>query len=192
MQAHIATSRLIGERIKATRKDFTTAQECDIFISVLYDTIISEDYIRSKKRCFNFHPGILPEYRGSGAYSWAIINGEKETGVTLHEIDKSVDHGNIIDIVKFPILPTDTAESLFRKAEDVIMAMFTEWYPKLITLDYRSYPQDESKARMYYRMDLDAMRDLTKYVRAFTFKGKPCAYYKDSNNNDHTLEWENL
>lgn len=174
---HIATSRKIGERCRewaATYYHMQPMDDCDIFISVLYDKIIPEEYIKSRP-CFNFHPGILPWYRGAGAYSWAIINGEFETGVTLHEIDKDIDHGPVIDIRRFPILTDDTAETLFHKAEDLIFIMFKAWLHRLVGGHYKAHPQQEG--RTYYRKDLERARDLTRYRRAFQFEGKPHAFY---------------
>ena len=89
--------------------------ECEVFISVLYDKILPASFLEGR-RCYNFHPGILPQYRGAGAFSWAILNGEKETGITLHEIDGDIDHGPIINISRFPVLPYDTASKLYEVA----------------------------------------------------------------------------
>ncbi|MGZ8691232.1 MAG: formyltransferase family protein, partial [Gaiellaceae bacterium] len=68
MKVHIATSRQVGEDCKKLVSGLVSMEECDIFISVLYEQIISDEFIHSKKACFNFHPAILPEYRGIGAY----------------------------------------------------------------------------------------------------------------------------
>lgn len=178
MKLCIATSRPIGERCAVIAKELgyelVDSDVCDVFISVLFDQIIPESFIRSKP-CFNFHPGILPWYRGAGAYSWAIINGEMEAGVTLHEIDKDIDHGDVIDIERFPILFEDTAETLFVSAEKTIEFMFRHWLPKLTKGDYQAVKQDAG--RIYYRRDLEKVKNLTRFIRAFTFKGKENAYY---------------
>lgn len=178
---HIATSRGIGEKCKewAISNGYALypAEDCDVFISVMYDKLIPQDYIDQHK-CFNFHPGVLPWYRGAGAYSWAIINGEFESGVTLHEIDKDIDHGRVIRIERFPIDSDDTSGTLFKKAEDTILSMFSEWLPKLINGEYDSHEQESG--RIYYRKDLDKVKDLTRFIKAFTFEGKEDAYYYDS------------
>lgn len=179
MKIHIATSRPIGERCiqwaKEQGYELTSMEECEIFISVLYDTLITQHFINSKAGCFNFHPGILPEYRGSGAYSWVIINEEKVTGVTLHQIERSIDGGGIIDMQAFEIKPNDTAESLFRQAEELISQMFKHWLPKLIASDFKL--MFNMGGKIYYRKDLEKAKDLTRFIRAFTFEGKENAYY---------------
>lgn len=196
-KVYIATSREIGQKcIRWATNNMPEGFElvsdfdkCDIFISVLYDRLLSETEIASKKKCFNFHPGILPYHRGSGSYSWVIINNEQLAGVTLHEIDKSIDHGLIIEIKKFPVDPDSTAESLFKEAEYWIEFMFRDWFERLLTGNYPIQKQDERVAKLYYRKELEIARDLTKFVRAFTFHGKPKAFYYKKNGESVELEY---
>ena len=94
MKVHIATSRPIGMKCALWYSNSAPiwrgytekVKLADVVVSVLYDQLFTEEFIKSKKAVYNFHPGILPEYRGAGLYSWAIINGEKEFGITLHKI----------------------------------------------------------------------------------------------------------
>ena len=55
------------------------------------------------KQAVNFHSAILPKYRGRHGSVWAMINDEKELGVSIHEIDESFDNGKILSIESFPI-----------------------------------------------------------------------------------------
>ncbi len=179
MKIHIATARPIGERCIAwalkAGYELVSMDECEVLISVLYDKILPASFLEGR-RCYNFHPGILPQYRGAGAFSWAILNGETETGITLHEIDGDIDHGPIIDIWRIPIKADATAESLFEEACDDIFAMFKSRLPALLA-GCSSTPQDESLARFYPRKALEGARDLSRFARAFHFPGKPEAYY---------------
>ncbi|MDN5344357.1 MAG: methionyl-tRNA formyltransferase [Clostridia bacterium] len=95
----------------------------------------------------NYHPSLLPAYRGGSAMNWAIINGETETGVTIHQIDAGVDTGPIILQERVPISPDDTVKSLY----------FDKLYPlgvKMIAAAVRLIregkaapgPQDEGRA----------------------------------------------
>ncbi|MFC1798396.1 methionyl-tRNA formyltransferase [Thermodesulfobacteriota bacterium] len=61
----------------------------------------------------NYHPSLLPKYRGGSAINWAIINGETETGVTIHQIDAGVDTGPIVLQEKVAIDPDDTVKRLY-------------------------------------------------------------------------------
>jgi len=66
-----------------------------------------------KYKAINYHPSLLPKYRGGSAINWAIINGETETGVTIHYIDAGIDTGDIIIQERVPISPEDTVASLY-------------------------------------------------------------------------------
>lgn len=61
----------------------------------------------------NYHPSLLPKYRGGSAINWAIISGESETGVTIHFIDQGVDTGPILLQERVAIAPDDTVKSLY-------------------------------------------------------------------------------
>ncbi len=61
----------------------------------------------------NYHPSLLPKYRGGSAINWAIIKGERETGVTIHFIDEGVDTGPILLQEKVDITPDDTVKSVY-------------------------------------------------------------------------------
>lgn len=64
---------------------------------------------------FNLHASLLPQYRGAAPINWAIINGEKVTGVTTFFLQHEIDTGNIIFQEKAPILPEDNFETLYHK-----------------------------------------------------------------------------
>ena len=182
-KVYIATSRKIGEKCRqwATAnlppgyEIVEDSSQSDIFISVLYDKILTPFFINSRK-CFNFHPGILPQYRGAGAYSWVLINGDDKTGITLHLMDDGIDSGDIIEIRAFPVdKKKDTAYTLYQRGEKTMFKMFK---------------QDESFAALYYRKDLSAIKDLSKYIRGLTFKDKESAYYVDNQGNKKYIHFE--
>lgn len=187
MKIHI-TPTAVGQRCRewaATNlpsgHELTDSMEdCEIFFSLFYNQLISKEFITAKKKCFNFHGGLLPEYRGSGTINFAIINGEKETGVTLHEIDDRIDHGPVIAAEKIPISETDTAQTIYEKMEDLIVEMFKKWFVRLIAFEYKAIPQDHSRARIYTRQDLQRAKNLTPFARAYTFYDKEKAFYINS------------
>jgi len=179
----IATSRPIGQKCIAWAKDNTPPgfelteelESADIIISVMYEKILSSDYINDRV-CFNFHPGVLPEYKGSGAFSWVIINQEDKAGVTLHLIDRGIDTGDVIEIREFLIGKEDTAHSLFIRGESLLFKMFKDWYTDLIRGHFVATPQ-RSKGRLYYKKDLQKAKNLTRFIKAFYFPNKEAAYY---------------
>lgn len=73
----------------------------------------------SKIMAVNMHPSLLPAYRGAMPAEWAILRGEKETGVTLVKMSPQFDRGDIIAQQKIPIEPTDTRETLYKKLYDL-------------------------------------------------------------------------
>lgn len=193
----ILTSRDIGDKcIEWARKNLPISHvlhdnpsESDIIISVLYDKILPLNLIKSKN-CFNFHPGILPEYRGAGAFSWCLINKDIKSGVTLHLIDEGIDTGDIIEIREFIISPKDTAFSLYLKGQKMIFKMFKEWFPDILEGDYIATPQPKEREATYYRKDLNKVKDLSHYIRAFHFPKKESAYYLNNKGEKKYINFE--
>ncbi|GAB4249590.1 MAG: methionyl-tRNA formyltransferase [Vicingaceae bacterium] len=95
---------------------------------------------------FNLHASLLPKYRGAAPINWAIINGEKETGVTTFFLQHQIDTGNIILQEKIKIEPNDTAGTL----HDKLMNLGAEIVVKTVQLieagNYKTQPQNEQLA----------------------------------------------
>jgi methionyl-tRNA formyltransferase len=90
--------------------------DLDLIIVCGYKFIIPREIFSIPKRgTINIHPSMLPRYRGQHVINWAIINGEKETGVTLHFMDDTLDTGDIILQKKVPIQIEDTAKELHNR-----------------------------------------------------------------------------
>lgn len=123
----------------------------DMGISWSYSQLISKELIQCfPKGIVNMHGGLLPKYRGANVLNWAIINGEYETGVTLHYIDEKIDTGNIIVQRSVPILLDDTALTLREKLEKCAVNLFEDTWDNIKTKRINVIPQDENKSR-YYR-----------------------------------------
>ncbi|MEW6672494.1 MAG: methionyl-tRNA formyltransferase [Thermodesulfobacteriota bacterium] len=95
----------------------------------------------------NYHPSLLPKYRGGSAINWAVISGERETGVTIHQIDEGVDTGPIVLQEKVAISPEDTVKSLYFEK---LYPLGIKLIPRAVALiregKARPLPQDESEA----------------------------------------------
>ncbi len=74
----------------------------------------------------NLHPSLLPKYRGAAPIQWALINGEKETGITLMLLDAGEDTGDIICMERIPIELEDTAETLHQQLADIGARLLVE------------------------------------------------------------------
>ncbi|NMB81258.1 MAG: methionyl-tRNA formyltransferase, partial [Ignavibacteria bacterium] len=87
----------------------------DLFVVVAFRILPKELYQLPKFGSINLHGSLLPKYRGAAPIQWAIINGEKETGVTTFFLEEKVDTGNIILQKKIPINDDDDFGSLHDK-----------------------------------------------------------------------------
>ncbi len=99
------------------REDETVQQlrnlQPDVVAVVAYGRILPQRVLDIPKcGCINIHASILPQYRGSAPYQWAVLNGEKETGVTAQHMVHEMDAGDVIDVAKTPIGENETAGEL--------------------------------------------------------------------------------
>lgn len=88
----------------------------DVIVVVAFGQILSKEILDLPKYgCINVHASLLPKYRGAAPIQWAIIDGEKETGVTVMQMDVGLDTGDMIKKAVVPIEEKETGESLFEK-----------------------------------------------------------------------------
>jgi methionyl-tRNA formyltransferase len=88
-----------------------------------YSKLIPKKVIDITGLGFNLHPGLLPQYRGAHVLNWAILNGEKETGLSLHILTDKFDEGAVVACEKAEIALTDTAADLDKKLIEKIPAL---------------------------------------------------------------------
>ena len=89
------------------------ALQPDVCAVVAYGRILPQRVLDIPVRgCVNIHASLLPQYRGSAPYQWAVLDGLKETGVTAQHMALKMDAGDIIDVAKTPIGPDETAGEL--------------------------------------------------------------------------------
>jgi methionyl-tRNA formyltransferase len=98
----------------------------DFLFSFYYRRMLSPALLRQARRgALNMHGSLLPKYRGRSPVNWAILNGERETGVTLHYMTAQADAGDIVDQLAVPILQDDEAHEVMRKitaAAEIVLA----------------------------------------------------------------------
>ena len=137
-----------------------------------------ELYEIPKLGTINFHPSLLPDYRGANPYFHVLMNEEKETGITMHYIDETFDTGDIITQVKVPIEERDTMGSLFNRLniETAKLCVTTVSYleagntlnrtPQVKTDNYIAAPKiyagtDDVKINWN-----NSIKDIDKFIRA--------------------------
>ncbi|KAB2869320.1 MAG: methionyl-tRNA formyltransferase, partial [Bacteroidales bacterium] len=87
----------------------------DIAVVVAFRMLPETVWSLPKLGSFNLHASLLPQYRGAAPINWAVINGEKKTGLTTFLLDKEIDTGNIIDQLEVEIGENETAGELHDK-----------------------------------------------------------------------------
>ena len=93
--------------------DAMTALDPDLLVVAAYGHVLPQRILAIPKLgAVNIHASLLPKYRGAAPIQWAVINREKETGVTLMLMDKGLDTGDMLSSASVPILPDDTSGSL--------------------------------------------------------------------------------
>ena len=91
--------------------------KCDIFVSMSFDQILRKHFFSFPRLgTINCHAGKLPFYRGRNILNWALINDEKEFGITVHYIDDGIDTGDIVLQRAYPISDSDDYGSLLNTA----------------------------------------------------------------------------
>ena len=121
--------------------------EADLFVVAAFGQILSEEILTMPRLgCINIHASLLPKYRGAAPIQWSIIDGEKETGITIMQMDKGLDTGDILFQKVVPILDTDTGESLFDKLAEVGARFLVEVLPDIEAGNIHPIKQDEEKS----------------------------------------------
>jgi len=120
----------------------------DLAMSVFYDKLIPESFIRKCDRIINLHNGPLPRYRGVSPINWALKNGESMHGVTIHEIAPGIDDGPIVAQAWYSIYPEiDEVRDVYGRSLAFGWALFEQTIPMLDRIEPRA--QDETAATYY-------------------------------------------
>lgn len=117
----------------------------DIIITAAYGQIIPVELLEAPKyKGINVHASLLPKFRGAAPIHQSIIQGEKETGITIMYMVKALDAGDILSQVKVPIADNDTVGTLHDKLCEAGSALLLTTLPKIEAGDIKPIPQDES------------------------------------------------
>lgn len=122
----------------------------------------------------NVHDSLLPAYAGFSPLIWALINGEKEVGVTAHRMDADLDMGDIVLQRSVPVGPRDTATDLFHRTVDLIGPVVVDALERIESGTAVWTPQDRSRASFFHKRSIEDSRidwswpaeDLERFVRA--------------------------
>ena len=122
----------------------------DIVCVAAYGKILPQEILDIPKYgCINVHASILPKYRGAAPINWSLINGEKETGITIMKMDSGMDTGNIISSHKIKINDYDDTLILTEKLSILSAKKIVEFINNLVLNgSYESKSQNENEATL--------------------------------------------
>ncbi len=119
----------------------------DIMVTCAYGQILSKEILDiAPHGVINIHASLLPKYRGASPIQWAVINGDKTTGVTIMQTEEGVDTGDIIDVKEIDILDGETAGELFERLSKVGAELIVKVLDDFDNGKVSFVKQDESKA----------------------------------------------
>jgi UDP-4-amino-4-deoxy-L-arabinose formyltransferase/UDP-glucuronic acid dehydrogenase (UDP-4-keto-hexauronic acid decarboxylating) len=170
----------------------------DILFSFFYRKLLKPAILDIPRHgCLNLHASLLPRYRGRCPINWVLVNGETETGVTLHHMTPKPDDGDIVCQQRIPIADEDTATTLHEKACRASAKMLDKILPQILEGTVPRTPQDHSQASYFggrkpadgeidwtgsARQVRDLVRAVTRpYPGAFSFLAdKKCLFWSAS------------
>ncbi|MCH5386130.1 methionyl-tRNA formyltransferase [Limosilactobacillus reuteri] len=118
----------------------------DLMITAAYGQFLPTKLLAAAKiAAINVHGSLLPKYRGGAPIQYSIINGDKETGVSIMYMVKKMDAGDIISQRSIPIEDTDDSGTMFKKLSLLGRDLLLETLPKLISGDVNPVAQDPDK-----------------------------------------------
>jgi len=167
----------------------------DLICVVAYGKILPKNILDLPPYgCINVHASLLPKYRGAAPINWAIIRGERVTGITTMKMDEGMDTGDMLLKRKMPIDDEDTGETLSEKLSDMGAGVLIETINLLKEGKLNPIPQDHSQAtyapilkkedgRIDWRKSAEEIRNLIRGVLPWpgaytTLEGKLLKIYK--------------
>ena len=162
---------------KSPEMDEIIAMHPDFMITAAYGQFLPTKMLDAAKvAAVNVHGSLLPKYRGGAPVQYSIINGDKETGISIMYMVKKMDAGDVIAQRTIPIEKNDDNGTMFKKLSIVGRDLLLETLPKLIRGEVDATPQDESKVvfspnittaqeRVDYRMTAQQIDDKVRGLR---------------------------
>ncbi|EFI84651.1 methionyl-tRNA formyltransferase [Listeria grayi] len=120
--------------------------EADLLVTAAYGQILPKALLDAPKHgAINVHASLLPKYRGGAPVHYAVMNGEKETGVTIMYMEEALDAGDMIASRAIPITDADNTGILFDKLSQLGADLLMETLPDFLAGRTKAIPQDESQ-----------------------------------------------
>ncbi len=147
---HALQSRMLSE--KCIRENISSVSP-DVIVSTNWRRKIpSEVFLLGRIGAVNIHDALLPKYGGLSAEQWVILNGESETGVTVHFVTNLMDAGPIVHQIPFDIDENDTAEMIASKQLDIYPVIICEALKKLRASNFKPKSYDPSEYTRFHAL----------------------------------------
>lgn len=126
----------------------------DLIITAAYGQFLPTKLLNAAKiAAINVHGSLLPKYRGGAPIQYAILEGEKQTGITIMHMAAKMDAGDMIAQASLPILQTDDSGTLFEKLSILGRDLLLETLPAIINQTAKRIVQDETKVTFAYNIE---------------------------------------
>lgn len=120
-------------------------QNADVALVVAYGRILPKDVLDAPRLgCVNVHASLLPKLRGAAPITWAIVRGDPETGITLMQMDEGMDTGAMLEQLRTPIDPDETAGELSERLSAMGALAVRKGLPKYLGGGYVPIAQDDA------------------------------------------------
>jgi methionyl-tRNA formyltransferase len=147
----IATDRIANPNSRAFR-DLLSARGAELIVSIFTTRKLGRKLLNHVPGgVLNCHPGLLPRYRGLWTTFWALANGERESGVTIHFMDERIDHGPIVHRKVFPLKPRDSLRRAMRECRRTAAEALIEAVRRVEAGTAELLPNSDEDARTYSR-----------------------------------------
>lgn len=173
-----------------SRESLDKIKEADpeVIVVVAYGQIFKTEILNLPKYgCINIHASILPKYRGAAPINWVLINGEKETGVTIMQMEEGLDSGDMYYKKRIDITPEDDAFTIHDKLSILGAEAIVESLDKIVIKELEGEEQDHSLSTYAPMLSRDTGKidwnkknfEIVNLIRGV--KGWPSAttYYED-------------
>lgn len=125
------------------------ALDADVALVIAYGRILPLGVLSAPRRgCMNLHASILPKYRGAAPITWAVVDGERETGISLMQMDEGMDTGAVFAIERVPIGPDTTTGELSEQLGACAAQVVRTLLPRAVAGELEATSQDHAAATM--------------------------------------------
>ena len=161
-----------------------TSTPCDVIVTAAYGQIVPVEVLEYPRlKAINVHGSLLPKYRGGAPIQRSIINGDKETGITIMYMAKEMDAGDILYQEKMTILDSDTQDTLFSKLSELASSLINDVLEKLDKNELKRTKQDPALVSYAYNLTKEdehinftkSARDVFNQIRGLN--SNPTGYF---------------